>query len=77
MNIHLLYILYWKVKLVYLLIEVNTFDDLKMVGSAFILLGMVSYFDPTLSIYTWGLGFGVLHIIYGLQIYFQRERKRA
>jgi hypothetical protein len=54
-----------------------SFDDLKMVGSAFILLGMVSYFDPRLSIYTWGLGFGILHIIYGLQIYFQKERKRA
>lgn len=53
-----------------------SFDDLKMVGSAFILLGMVSYFDPSLSIFTWGLGFGILHIVYGLQIYFQRERKR-
>jgi len=52
-----------------------SFDDLKIVGLVFMGLGLITYAYPNLSMWTWGLGFGVGHILYGLRVYFVHDRK--
>lgn len=52
-----------------------SFDDLKFVGIAFIILGLLAYAMPNLSALAWGLGFGVLHIIYGIRIHLKQSNQ--
>jgi hypothetical protein len=51
-----------------------SFDDLKFVGLAFMILGLFAYMFPIYSAIAWGLGFGVLHIIYGLRIHLRQKQ---
>lgn len=52
-----------------------SFDDLKYMGLRFVGLGLLTFVMPELSMWTWGAGFGVFHILYGLRIYIKHERK--
>lgn len=46
-----------------------TLDDVKYLGILEVLLGLVSLFFLGWGLATWALGFGVLHIVYGIMMY--------
>ncbi len=52
-----------------------TYDDVKYLGIAEIVLGIISAFDLGNGLLYWALGFGVLHIIYGALMWWKYERK--
>lgn len=45
-----------------------TFQDIAYLGYLEIMLGIIALFFPGMALLLWALGFGVLHIIYGLVI---------
>ena len=46
-----------------------TFSDIQYLGYCELFLGIVSSFIPGYGLVFWALGFGVLHIVYGLLMY--------
>ena len=54
-----------------------TFETLRSLGIAFILLGLVNTGFPGYGLHFWTLGFGVLHILYGTIMYLKFDRKQA
>lgn len=50
-----------------------TYNDTYYFGLAEIILGILSSFINEYSIIFWGIGFGLLHIIYGIVIYFKYD----
>jgi hypothetical protein len=52
-----------------------TLGDVRYMGIAFIILGLVSTQFLGYGLYFWALGFGVFHIIYGAMMYFKYDRK--
>ncbi|MFD2570749.1 hypothetical protein ACFSUS_08910 [Spirosoma soli] len=40
-------------------------------------LGLLSLFFPGYNLLTWAIGFGILHIVYGLAMYYKYERNTA
>lgn len=51
-----------------------TFDDIRYLGILEIVLGIIASFLPGLGLISWGIGFGILHIIYGILMYNKYER---
>ena len=51
-----------------------TRDDVRSLGMAEILLGLLSLFIVGYGLVFWAFGFGVLHIVYGVYMYFKYER---
>lgn len=51
-----------------------TYDDLKYLGLTEIALGLVSSYFIEFGLLFWAIGFGVLHIVYGIYIHFRYER---
>ena len=51
-----------------------TFDEVKILGLIEILLGLISVYRVSLGLLFWAIGFGVVHIIYGIYVYFKYER---
>ena len=51
-----------------------TFDEVKILGLIEILLGLISVYKVSLGLLFWATGFGVVHIIYGIYVYFKYER---
>ena len=51
-----------------------TYSDIKFLGYFEIILGAICLFLPFLGLYIWAFGFGVMHIIYGIVMYFKYER---
>lgn len=51
-----------------------TFKDIKYLGFFQIVLGLVSAVFISYSLLIWAIGFGFLHIVYGLFIHFKYER---
>jgi hypothetical protein len=51
-----------------------TFDEVKILGLIEILLGLISVYKVSLGLLFWSIGFGVVHIIYGIYVYFKYER---
>jgi hypothetical protein len=49
--------------------------DVRYMGLAFILLGLVSTQFIGYGLYFWALGFGVFHIVYGSMMYYKYDRK--
>lgn len=43
-----------------------TLDDIRYLGFIEVALGGICLFFPSLGLYFWSIGFGILHIIYGL-----------
>lgn len=54
-----------------------TFETLRSLGIAFVILGLVNTGFPGYGLYFWTLGFGVLHILYGTIMYLKFDRKQA
>ena len=51
-----------------------TLGEIKWLGYAQLLVGTISLFYPGSGIYFWAFGFGVLHIVYGMVMWFRYER---
>ena len=54
-----------------------TLRDVESLGYCEIGLGLLSLFWPGYNLLTWAIGFGVLHIVYGLAMYYKYERNTA
>ena len=54
-----------------------TVRDVESLGYCEVGLGLLSLFIPGYNLLTWAVGFGVLHIIYGLAMYYKYERNTA
>lgn len=53
-----------------------TFKDIKWLGFSEILLGLLAALMPGYGLFFWSAGFGVLHIIYGLIMYFKYDSSK-
>lgn len=51
-----------------------TFDDVKFLGLIQIILGLIATYFIEYSLLYWAIGFGVVHIVYGLYLHFRYER---
>ena len=51
-----------------------TFGNVKYLGIAEIILGLISMNYIGYGLYFWAIGFGILHIIYGTLIYFKNDK---
>ena len=51
-----------------------TLDEIQYLGISELILGLVCSFLPEYSYYFWSLGFGVLHILYGIAMYMKYEK---
>lgn len=51
-----------------------TLGEIRYLGYALIVLGLINCWFPGYGIYFWAFGFGVLHIIYGLVMWNKYER---
>ena len=54
-----------------------TFRDVESLAYCEIVLGLASLFWPGYNLLAWAIGFGVLHIGYGLAMYYKYERTTA
>jgi hypothetical protein len=52
-----------------------TFTDVQFLGYGQIILGLINMLYIGKGIYFWAVGFGVLHIIYGVVMWWKYERK--
>ncbi len=52
-----------------------TLDEIKYLGVLEIVLGLLASVFPGYGLIAWALGFGILHIIYGLLMYNKYDRK--
>lgn len=53
----------------------HTLSEVKYLGICEIILGLIACIKPSYGILFWSLGFGVLHIIYGIFMYFKYDKK--
>lgn len=51
-----------------------TFGDVRYLGILEIILGLINIWYPGYGIYFWAAGFGTLHIVYGLIMWWKYER---
>lgn len=54
-----------------------TLRDVESLGYCEIGLGLLSLFWPGYNLLAWAVGFGILHIVYGLAMYYKYERNTA
>ncbi|AUD04838.1 hypothetical protein [Spirosoma pollinicola] len=54
-----------------------TVRDVESLAYCEIGLGLLSLFWPGYNLLTWSIGFGILHIVYGLAMYYKYERTTA
>lgn len=52
-----------------------TLGEIRYLGYAMIILGLINCWFPGYGLYFWAAGFGVLHIIYGVVMWNKYERK--
>jgi hypothetical protein len=52
-----------------------TLGEVKYLGYGQLLLGIVNLWEPGYGLEFWALGFGVLHILYGMVMWWKYERK--
>lgn len=52
-----------------------TYDDIRYLGLCEIALGLLNTFSLGYGLIYWSIGFGVLHIVYGLVMWIKYERK--
>ena len=53
----------------------HSFQELKRLGLALAVLGLVAFLAPTYSLILWAMGFGGLHILYGIWMHQKYDRK--
>lgn len=51
-----------------------TYDEVKSLGIIQIALGLISAYMVTYGVLFWAIGFGLVHIIYGIYIHYKYER---
>ncbi len=51
-----------------------TYNDIRYLGFLELLLGFISVIFSEYDIIIWGIGFGVLHIVYGIVMYYKYEK---
>ena len=51
-----------------------TYDDVKYLGLIQVALGLISAYFISWSLLLWALGFGIVHVGYGIYIHFKYER---
>lgn len=51
-----------------------TYGDIRYLGMIEIALGLLSGFYIGYGLYFWALGFGIMHIVYGVRMFFKYER---
>jgi hypothetical protein len=51
-----------------------TYGDIRFLGICEIVLGLIALFYSGYGLYFWAIGFGILHIFYGMLMYFKYER---
>ncbi len=51
-----------------------TLGEIKFLGYAQVLLGLVASWMTGYGLYFWALGFGILHIVYGIIMWYKYER---
>ncbi|MEO8088309.1 MAG: hypothetical protein ABI763_15920 [Bacteroidota bacterium] len=51
-----------------------TFNDIRYLGMIEITIGLIAAVDPGYGLVFWAIGFGILHILYGITMYFKYER---
>ncbi len=51
-----------------------TYTDIRFLGICEVALGIIAMFNVGYGLYFWAFGFGILHIFYGLIMYFKYER---
>jgi hypothetical protein len=51
-----------------------TYSDIKYLGFLEILVGITGLVWVEITLLLWAIGFGILHIIYGIRMYFKYER---
>jgi hypothetical protein len=51
-----------------------TLGEIRYLGYANVLLGLINCWFPGLGLYFWAMGFGVLHIVYGIVMWNKYER---
>lgn len=51
-----------------------TYDEVRVLGLIQIALGLFSAYFVEYGLLCWAIGFGIVHIIYGIYIYFKLER---
>ncbi|MCB9252830.1 MAG: hypothetical protein H6605_10210 [Flavobacteriales bacterium] len=54
-----------------------TLSDIRYLGFIQIILGVINGFYAGEGLYFWALGFGIMHIVYGLYLYFKYERNQS
>lgn len=52
-----------------------TMGDVRYMGLAFVIIGLISTQFIGYGLYFWAIGFGFFHIIYGAMMYFKYDRK--
>lgn len=52
-----------------------TYDDIRYLGLCEVVLGLINAFDLGHGMLYWAIGFGLLHIVYGLAMWLKYERK--
>ncbi|GAB6121055.1 hypothetical protein [Dysgonomonas termitidis] len=55
----------------------RTYRDVKILGACEIILGLVAAVVVGYDLIFWAVGFGVLHIVYGILIYYKYDMKSA
>ena len=53
-----------------------TYTDIRFLGICEVVLGIIALFNIGYGLYFWAFGFGILHIFYGLIMYFKYERTK-
>lgn len=53
-----------------------TLNDIRYLGLLEIILGLTALFFYGYGLYFWLIGFGVLHIFYGISMYYKYDRKK-
>jgi hypothetical protein len=54
-----------------------TLPEIRYLGYGQIILGIINCWDIGYGLYYWAAGFGVLHIVYGIYMWWKYERKPA
>lgn len=53
----------------------HTIKDIKFLGVLEIILGLIACFNIGYGLFFWAFGFGILHILYGIIIYYKYDKK--
>lgn len=52
----------------------DSYKEIRILGIFEIVLGLMSLFLIEYSMFLWALGFGFLHIVYGIYLHYKYER---